>query len=158
MNSATKLSANPPEIVRAIIQSDAKKHWEPLTRGQKGAVTGAINKVVDGDANRYLVLAYLFDAQGMAVSSKNLTDDDWGALYEWCGFREDDDGWHHSEIFEVECLRIYLAAYHDEQEHNAEIDSMLGIDKPYDKDIHDLYFHDPDDLSSHPHFDRLGDS
>lgn len=72
-----------------------------LTRGQKGAVTGVMNKLY-GDYARRRVLGWLFDPAGISYSAKLLTNSQWAALRAWCDFREEDGIWMPCDEFEVE--------------------------------------------------------
>jgi hypothetical protein len=92
------------------IQSDARysdARYSPtkeLTKKQKGAIVGTINKAVGGDQNRYALLAWLFDSDE-PLSTKELTESQWDALWTWVDFYCDELGqWHPTAEFETEAM------------------------------------------------------
>jgi len=87
------------------IQRDASKHpTRELTRKQKGAIVGTLNKAVGGDQNRYALLAWLFDSD-KPLSTKELTESQWDALWSWVDFYADELGqWRPTAEFETEAM------------------------------------------------------
>lgn len=84
-----------------------------LTTSQKGAVTGTLNKYLGGDANRKVVLSWLFSEDGklkFISSSKELKDYQWVALYDWCGFYQEDGRWYPQMDFALESCYVLSAA------------------------------------------------
>lgn len=85
-----------------------------LTKGTAGAIVGTLDRVLDGKNNRYLVLGWLFNEspQHLPMSSKELVDGEWYALYKWVGFwkNEQTDKWQTAENFEQEALAVLSAA------------------------------------------------
>ena len=87
------------------IQRDASKPpMRELTKKQKGAIVGTMNKAVGGDQNRYALLAWLFDSD-KPLSTKELTEYQWDALWTWVDFYVDELGqWHPTAEFETEAM------------------------------------------------------
>lgn len=96
----------------------------------RGAMCGAIDapllpaegkhKHKIASARRRMVLAWLFGgplgSPATAISSTQLNDRQWYALYQWIGFWEDRlDGWQHRPEFDVECACVYAQAVADER-------------------------------------------
>jgi hypothetical protein len=104
------LTAQEPNAVRKRLNTVVYNHrdsaFQPLSRMWKGIYVGYINKVLGGDDNRYRVLAYLFAPSKGKLSSKELTDNQWGALINWVDTYRDDDGWHPSPVFVTEAKQI----------------------------------------------------
>jgi hypothetical protein len=87
------------------------------TPGQRGAVIGIMNKVAGGDDNRKLILGWLF-AEGELfdkLSTHNLTDQQWSALYAWVDFLKDEERiiWKPKPSFNQECLACLSASVDD---------------------------------------------
>lgn len=98
------LANTPPEEIYGVFD---------ITKGALGAVVGALNKAVGGDENRYIVLGWLFGSPPFySMSSKELGDEQWYALYKWVGYwkNEDDNEWRTADDFESEALAVYSAA------------------------------------------------
>lgn len=116
--------ARNPEQVKLDLQQDAGLGAErSLTKGERGAIIGQLNKTLGGDANRRLTLAWLFSKQG-ELSTKELDDDRWWALWKWVGFWQDDSGgWNTYPEFPVEAWLCFTEAC-----------KAQGLAKPSQKD------------------------
>lgn len=76
--------------------------WE-ATPGKKGAITGDLNRalcaptlatMIQTNSWRHMVLAYLFAPGRTAMSSHELTREQWYCLYQWIGYWHDPvEGW-----------------------------------------------------------------
>jgi hypothetical protein len=81
-----------------------------LTKGQKGACVGTLNIFLNGDANRKIVLAWIFSKEG-ELSTKELDESAWWALYEWMDWYPDENGkWKVSSSFPTECMLVLQEA------------------------------------------------
>lgn len=95
------------EYLMGLVAHGARKE---LTRGEKGALIGALNKALGGDQNRRLTLAWLFGHEG-ELSSKELDADMWWALWNWVDFWKDDgDEWQTAPTFNVEACLCFSEA------------------------------------------------
>lgn len=84
-----------------------------VSRGQKGAVIGKLNTIFGDDANRHLVLGWIFSNGDKlsAMSTRALTINQWYALYSWIGFWKDEDEnqWHVREELWLESVYVLTA-------------------------------------------------
>lgn len=131
---------NPDEVrdwLRDISDNNYLEETSPIaiTRGQKGALIGTINRYVGGDENRYTVFAWLFggdDDRMVAKSSKELAHGDWVALYEWANFYQDADGkWHSSATFAVELALVLTEAVHTFYKMSVKDQEESGLERDY---------------------------
>ena len=93
------------------------------TRGICGTITGKINAaltapgapVLQVNAWRRIVLAWLFKPEFTAISSSVLTPCQWYALYRWIGFwKEEGNGWQYDPGFPTECGLVLKRALAEE--------------------------------------------
>lgn len=84
----------------------------PLERGQKGLLTGTLNLYLNGDDNRYLVLGWLFnDAHnGAPMSSKELDEGQWMALWQWIDPYKEDNQYAYAPTFPLESAIVLTVA------------------------------------------------
>jgi hypothetical protein len=75
----------------------------PLTQSEKGAIIGQMNRLCGGVETRHAVMGWLVYGKVRVISAKSLDENEWKAIYELCGFYQDDEGWHVSSEFE-ECM------------------------------------------------------
>ena len=96
---------DPPED---ILDDDGK-----VMAGVKGAIVGTMNRKCGGDANRRLILSWLFSPfEGLEpISSKELTDKQVGALVRWIDWYKDPDinEWLTGADFDKEILVVLTA-------------------------------------------------
>jgi hypothetical protein len=83
-----------------------------MTKGELGALVGQLDKTLGDKNNRYIVLGWLFKEDNKRMSSKELSDGQWYALYKWVDFwlNPEDDKWYPIESFTMECLDVFNAA------------------------------------------------
>jgi len=87
---------------------DAGMMPEVLDRGRKGAIIGALDEYTMGKEGRYRVLGWLFGT-GNRMSTKELKENQWRALYKWCDFYQDEDSnWNVGAGFADECFKIRM--------------------------------------------------
>lgn len=107
---------SPQLLLERIQTAQITFSGQVLTKGMCGAIIGALNKACGIDAGRYEVLFYLFgEGQGWQsieeVSSKELYDEEWHALYKWVNPMKDElmpkgQQWTASEFLDQECAMI----------------------------------------------------
>lgn len=94
------------ELKRDLL-ADAYLPIKILDRGERGAITGTLNKHLGNDANRHAVLLWLFGVE----SSHLLSDGQWWAMWNWVGFWQDDGGnWLTNDDFPMEAMYAMLEA------------------------------------------------
>jgi hypothetical protein len=108
IRSATKLRSD----LRQRADRDVPRE---LTRGERGALIGRLNRILGSDAARRTVLAYLFSPAGKRVhelSTRALSVGQWWALWEWVGFTPGDEPgeWLTAPSFPQEALAALNAA------------------------------------------------
>ena len=109
--------ARSPEEVRMQILKDGAMYSRiapntPFSRGQKGLVTGILNEQLGSDANRYLVLGWLFDTRKppQSIRSGVLTDESWYGLFNWISPYKEDGKYKTRPEFPLEVALIYRTA------------------------------------------------
>jgi hypothetical protein len=95
-------------LIGAPPDNTAVDNHRLVTRGQRGAVVGALNRFMGGDEHRRAALSWLFDYSEAEISSSQLSNDQWYALFSWCDFRKDDEvgGWRLPPTFPMECANV----------------------------------------------------
>lgn len=83
---------------------------EPVPDRNKGALIGEMNHAFGGDTNRKICLGWIWTGTGFPLSSKSLGNGQWWALKEWIGTYHDDSGWHASQQFLSESIKVLEAA------------------------------------------------
>lgn len=102
------------EIQEKMVNDSLYGEQVGVSRGQWGAVIGALGRYLGRADHRYLICAYLFDDLSRPIHSKDLTDGQKFALFQWCGFYQDEQGeWRASLSFEVEVMLVFNAAVHE---------------------------------------------
>jgi hypothetical protein len=85
----------------------------PLKKGAKGAVISALNRYC-GEEHRKVVIAWLFQRGDVIapLSSKELTEGQWRALYDWVGYWKDEDTmeWRVCDDFPIEAAYVLTDA------------------------------------------------
>lgn len=96
-------------IVKALVK-DAQLYTGTMDDlpFHKGALVGQMNKCMNGDDNRHLVLDYVYHVS----SSSQLTAGQWFALGRWVDAQKNDltGKWEVSERFDIEALLIVAEA------------------------------------------------
>ena len=103
-----------------------------MSRGACGAITNTLNLHMGGDMGRRLALAWLFDYDDPAMSSKLLDNDKWWALGEWINARKDAESntWLLDERFVQEAPTVVKSAiefYHSQGEMLATAIDLGGV-------------------------------
>ena len=115
-NNEIRRPYSPQLLLERIQTAQITFSGQIVTKGMCGAVTGALSRACGVDAGRYEVLFYLFgEGQGWKsiedVSSKELYDEEWHALYKWVNPSKNDlmpkgQQWTASEFLDQECAMI----------------------------------------------------
>ncbi len=80
------------ELRAALRLNAARAAPRELSRGERGALIGRLNRVLGSDLGRRAALAYLFGApEQFQLSTRQLTAGQWWALWEWVGFSPGDE-------------------------------------------------------------------
>jgi len=111
MNNKPRSSSQVRQDLNQIVLST----FASLPPGHKGAVTNALNRFIGNDADRRLVLGWLFGNYAEPIqplSSKRITEMQWYNLYNWIGFEKDEDTdlWRCSPTFPQEAAACLTAA------------------------------------------------
>lgn len=80
-----------------------------ITPGVRGAITGRMNSTLGGDDGaRKAVISWVLKRPRVIASSKELSDAEWWALYQWMGFyKEESTGeWKLAPQFSIECALV----------------------------------------------------
>jgi hypothetical protein len=85
---------------------------QSMSHGQKGLATGILNEQLGSDANRYLVLGWLFDTRKppQPMRSRLLTDESWYGLLCWISPYKEDGKYKTRPEFPLEVALIYRRA------------------------------------------------
>ncbi len=103
--------------------------WQ-ATPGVRGAITGDLNRALrqpggsteQANARRRILLAFLFAPERTALSSGDLTREQWYALYRWIGYWHDPvDGWQKRPEFPTEAGILLIQALKTDQEKMAQL-------------------------------------
>lgn len=127
------IARKPEEVRRALIREATNiarqqyEHGTPddINSGKRGSLVGTLNKVLDGDENRYRVLAWIFSPEEGLLSTKKLLDGEWLALWNWASFYQDDDGWHTSPEFRTEIKMMLKLLDEEKEKWNRELAELL---------------------------------
>lgn len=89
----------------------------PLSKGQQGLITGTLNRYLNGDDNRYLVLGWLFNDKhnNVPIRSADLSDDDWLGLWNWLDPMKEESQWAFSPTFPLEAALVLTEALRSAQ-------------------------------------------
>lgn len=104
---------HPPEKVKRRLQQYAARpeptEFDPKV---KGPLIGWLNGAFNGDENRRLALAWLFDHPEPDLSTKQLTPQQWYGIAQWVGsyLDEDIDEWLCREEFPEEAVLVLREA------------------------------------------------
>ena len=95
-------------IAKALRDRTNRTTNRTISKGDMGAVRGAINKLVGSDVNRHLVVSYIFTGKAdPAFKMGSMPACNWEVLLEWIDFYKDSTyGWLVSSDFERECLLL----------------------------------------------------
>jgi hypothetical protein len=109
---------------------------DEISRGEKGAIIGALNRSLGCDEHRRVVLAWLFMDSFVPMSTKSLTEGQWRTLRDWIGSWKNEDRWevsedfsHESVIVLNEVLRAFLGAKNADRakfEKDRPLEALLG--------------------------------
>jgi len=108
--------ARSPEEVRMQIIKDGTMYnrivpGQPISRGNQGLITGILNEQLGTDANRYLVLGWLFSGEKhISMRSGLLTDESWYGLLCWISPYKEDGKYKTRPEFPLEVALIYRRA------------------------------------------------
>lgn len=115
-NQEIRRPYSPQLLLERIQRAQITFSGQIVTSGMRGATTGALNRACGVDVGRYEVLFFLFgEGQGWksveAVSSKELYDEEWHALYKWVNPMKDElmpkgQQWTASIFLDQECAMI----------------------------------------------------
>lgn len=97
--------------INAQVENHTGELWDE--RGYKGALVGLLNKTLDGDDNRKILLAWLFGSDEEQLSTKDLTDPQWIALRDWAALTEVAGDWTPAPGFEEEAVLALLNAINE---------------------------------------------
>lgn len=99
--------------VKESIEKDAelfeRDQLAPLSKGQKGAIVGTLQKAWGGDRNRKVCLSWLFNPVPLKPkSTRDLTEGQWYGLSRWIDSYHDQDEmvWRTQPDFETEALSV----------------------------------------------------
>jgi hypothetical protein len=83
-----------------------------VTRGERGAIIGTLNRYLGDNENRKLVLAWLFSPDQKYISTKTLDNGQWYALKLWIDWWQNPETteWLPGETFPVEAMLILTEA------------------------------------------------
>lgn len=95
-------------IAQALRDRTNRTTNRTISKGEMGAIRGAINKLVGSDVNRHLVVSYIFTGKAdPAFKMGSMPACNWEVLLEWIDFYKDSTyGWLVSSDFERECLLL----------------------------------------------------
>lgn len=120
-------------IISELLASVFAKAERELTKGEKGATIGWLNKYLGGNDNRHMVLKDIFNK----ASTHDLDDDEWWALWKWIGSYQEEGEWKTRPEFQLECTLVlthilmkpeHLTTRIDDSEHplKADVVQFLG--------------------------------
>lgn len=95
-----------PNVVRSALVEYSREKSRELSRGEKGALIGYLNKYGGGDEMRKFVLGWIFSGKIVMLSTHDLTDGQWAALADWVSPFEDEGEWKSSVVFQQEIKEI----------------------------------------------------
>lgn len=132
------ITARDPYKLREHMQADIVmgEHVQ-LSRGQRGAVVGYIERSLGLKEFRYLIFSWLFRDKWTRLSSKDLSNGEWNALFQWVGYHQDADGaWQTDPRFLLESKLVLNQAIKDyyntpvSERGNFELDGSEYIEIP----------------------------
>lgn len=132
----SKPRPNSARFMRGQIVKHAVLHApdldRPMTPPLRGAIIGTLNKVFGGDEKRRLVIGWLYNEKVRAMSSKELTEAQWFALYHWIDARynEDTGKYEPSEDFLEEAATVLQEVVKD---YNAAHPDDVLVDNLFDE-------------------------
>jgi hypothetical protein len=127
---AYQITARKPQDVKNAVLKDAGFYVSGVERFHRGAITGWLNRYLNGDENRVLVLRWLFGKH--IQSSKDLSISQWFGLHCWIDpHKGETEQWETGPLFPVEASLVLTEAIRwkisEGSEEESAVEHMVAI-------------------------------